>query len=263
MSEIENSDLSGDERIEGEEPLHDKPDAKLVRLIKTVSVHPRKGEQVDERIVNVQYYNAFNFSLLSPEQQHSRLTIGITSPNPAEGKTLVASNLAVSLALGLQRKTVLVDFNFASPRLHKIFDVADRPGLTEAFSNGQIHVSQTAVEHLSVLSTGSPQEFQARILQPQDSDNGFAGFPAKFTLGLDKLAAFRDVIYSLEQEFDFVIVDMPSIKAQGVPVLFANQLNGIIVVIDSTTTKRKDVDSMLRQLDVRQVMGFVLNRFHE
>ena len=263
MSDIENPDLNAEESIGGEEPLHDKPDAKLVRLIKTVSVHPRKGEQVDERIVNVQHYNAFNFSLLSAEQQNSRLTIGITSPNPAEGKTLVASNLAVSLALGLQRKTILVDFNFVSSRQHKIFDVADRPGLAEAFSNGQIHVSRTAVEHLSVLSTGNPQEFQARILQPQESGNGLTGFPANFSLGLDKLAAFRDVIYSLEQEFDYVIVDMPSMKAQGVPVLFANQLNGIIVVIDSTTTKRRDVDTMLRQLDVRQVMGFVLNRFHE
>ena len=263
MNETENGDMNGEERFGGEEPLSDKHETKLVRLIKSITVHPRQGQSVDERIVNVQYYNAFNFSLLSPEQQHSHLTIGITSPNPAEGKTLVASNLAVSLALGLQRKTVLVDFNFVAPRLHKVFDVADAPGLTEAFSNGQIHVSKTAIEHLSILSAGNPQEFQARILQPQNAPDGLAGFPPKFTLGLDKLAAFRDVIYSLEQEFDFVIVDMPSIKAQGVPVLFANQLNGVIIVIDSTTTKRKDVDSMLRQLDARQVIGFVLNRFNE
>jgi Mrp family chromosome partitioning ATPase len=191
------------------------------------------------------------------------MTIGITSPSRGEGKTLVASNLAVSLALGLQRKTVLVDFNFITPRLHRIFDVADKPGLAEAFSNGQIYVSQTAIEHLSVLSAGSVPEFQARVLQTPGSIAERLTQNQKFHLGLDKLAAFRDVVYSLEQEFEFVIVDMPSLKTGDISVQFANQLNGLVLVVDTTKTKRKDIDDMFRQISQRQVIGFVLNRFNE
>jgi len=85
----------------------------------------------------------------------------------------------------------------------------------------------------------------------------------KPSLGLNQLSAFRDVIYSLEQEFDIVIVDMPSINNESVPVLFAKQLNGVIVVVDSGKTRREELDTMFRQLNERQVLGFVLNRFDE
>ena len=56
-------------------------------------------------------------------------TIMVTSPNPSEGKTMVASNLALSLALN-DRPTVIIDCDLRKPRVHKIFDLDSQPGLT-------------------------------------------------------------------------------------------------------------------------------------
>ena len=236
---------------------------KLVRLIKSIAVNPARGKSVDDAVVKFKYYNAFNYSLLNREHENVNLTVGITSPKPGEGKTLVACNLAVSLALGSQKETVLVDLNVGTPRLHDVFRVPRSPGLTDSFLSGQIQISRTAVDKLSVLTSGSPLPFaQERPVAPG------AAHPAGWidtqpSLGLDQLSGFRDVIYSLEQEYEFVIVDMPSINNESVPVLFANQLNGVIVVVDSGRTKKQEIDAMFHQLNERQVLGFVLNRFDE
>ena len=55
--------------------------------------------------------------------------IMVTSPNPSEGKTMVASNLAQSLALH-DRRTVFIDCDLRKPRVHKIFDLDALPGST-------------------------------------------------------------------------------------------------------------------------------------
>jgi Mrp family chromosome partitioning ATPase len=191
------------------------------------------------------------------------MTMGITSPKQGEGKTLVASNLAVSLAMGSQKNTILIDLNVQRPRLHEIFGVAQSPGLTEALSNGKIHVSQTAIEHLSILSGGSMPHYQKIMPMTSTEPNAPAHIVIKPSLGLEQLASFRDIIYSLEQEFEFVIVDMPSIDSEGVPILFGNQLNGLIVVVNSGSTKREDIEAMFRQINERQVLGFVFNRFKD
>jgi Mrp family chromosome partitioning ATPase len=212
-SETMEADTAGTQREEqmnsDEASGRDLAESKLVRIAKTVIVTSDKPGEIDDRIVSARYYNCFNYSLLPKGQTDVRLSLGITSPNPKDGKTLVASNLAVALAMSYQRKTALVDLNIQHPRVHEVFSTSLKPGLLEAFNDVTIHVSATQIEHLFVLSAGGS------MARP---------------LGLDQLPHFRDVLYSLVQEFDFVIVDMPSMDVHGFPVLFANQLTGLFVV---------------------------------
>jgi Mrp family chromosome partitioning ATPase len=220
----------------------EKGENKLVRLAKTIIVGSDSVGEIDSKVVSLRYYNCFNYSLLPKEQTEVKLSLGITSPNPKDGKTLVASNLAVALAMSYQRKTVIVDLNIQRPRVHEVFGTQFKPGLIEAFNDVTIHVSATKIEHLYVLSAGGS------MARP---------------IGLDQLSMFRDVIYSLMQGFDFVIVDMPSMNVPGFPVLFASQLNGLFVVLNAGETKRGEIDKMFRLLNESQVYGFVFNRYKE
>jgi Mrp family chromosome partitioning ATPase len=236
---------------------------KLVRVLRTISVGEERGKYIDERTVRFKYYNAFNYSLLSRNSGEVNLTLGITSPNRGEGKTLIACNLAVSLAMGSQKKTCLIDLNVHNPQLHRIFGVPQTPGLLDALRDTTIHVSPTAVEHLTVLTSGIPSA--GPDPRPQDTALPIRHVqlsPTPF-LGLEQLTAFRDILYSLEQAYDFIIVDMPAISNQGVPVLFANQLNGLLVVVDTLRTKKEDLDSMFRSINKNQVLGFVYNRYKD
>ncbi len=224
-----------------------------VKVQKEIVYAPVAGKRVDETTVNFKYYNSFNYSLLSTDKSNLQLTLGITSANPGEGKTLVASNLALSLTLGFGRKAVVVDLNIHRPRLHEVFGVPVGPGLIDALQNGFVHVSWTQVENLAVLPSGTWRTRHAA------GDHGGSLPP----IGLEHMASFGEVIRSLEQSFDFVVVDMPSINSRNFPILFANQLDGLIVVIDAEKTKKEDIEKMFQQVNEQQVLGFVFNRVRD
>jgi Mrp family chromosome partitioning ATPase len=159
---------------------------------------------------------------------------------PDRSNYLVAANLAASFALGYKRKTILVDFYINKPMLHRVFNIDAKPGLIESFNNQQIWVTQTKIEQLYVLPSGDYKNY---------------------TLGLKDLVAIRDVIYSLEREFEFIIIDMGSIlPIDDFPALFANEVDGLLMVVDTKKTKRKEIDEVFQYIDDTQILGFVLNR---
>ena len=235
-----------------EAPQH----AELVRLRKPVVVRESPGKSVDGAVVSPLFYDCFNYALLSGAGQDVNVAVGISSANPGEGKTLVACNLAVSLTVAYQRKTVLVDMNVREPRLHQVFDVSIGPGLLEAVGDGAIHVAQTAVRDLFVLTAGTANGRLAGGLQHAMDETDNAIEPS---LQLEQVAAFRDVLYSLKESFSFVIVDMPAVRAHLVPLLFTNQLDGVLFVVHAGHTKQGDIEQAVQLVNDRRVLGFVYN----
>lgn len=216
-------------------------DRELVPTEKSIVVNPKEGGHIDRSVVNRKFYNSFNFSML-PEQKIN-LTVGVTSPNKGEGKTLTASNLAVSLALAYQKRTVLVDLNLGNPSLHSIFGTSRAPGLVESFNNGSVYLSKTKIDPLYVLPAG-------------EYDNS--------SLGMSDVASIRDIIYSLQKEFEFVVLDMNSIfPIEDFPSVFAKEFDGLLVVIDTESTKYDDVEKIFRHISEKQTMGFVFNNVEE
>ena len=212
-----------------------------------ITAPPLRG--IDASIVAFQYYNCFNYSILSGHRSKVQLTVGITSPNRGEGKTLTASNLSMSLTLGYRKKTVLVDLNFQSPRVHEIFGTTPGPGLIEALEGEPLRVSSTRVQNLHVLTAGNVDRRRT----------GSRRHP----VGIERTAEFSEIIAALRREFSFVIVDMPSINNRDFPILFVDPLDGVLVVTEPGKTRRRDIARMFRHLHRNQVLGFIFNRVRE
>lgn len=218
----------------------DKTENQLVPSAKSIVVKPAQSNYIDKSMVNRKFYNAFNYSMLPDQYQKINLTVGVTSPNKGEGKTITASNLAVSLALAYKKKTVLVDLNLQNPSLHSIFGTDLKPGLVESFNNGSVYLSQTKLDQLYLLSAGEYENF---------------------SLDMNDVVSIRDIIYSLQQEFEFVILDMNSIfPIEDFPAIFAKEFDGLLVVIDTESTKYGDVEKIFRHINKNQTMGFVFNK---
>lgn len=210
-------------------------------LVRPVKFGTIPGELIDERTITYSRYNSFNYSLFLPEDYGSiKLSLGITSPNEGEGKTTATCNLATAISLGTGRRTLVVDLNLNSAKIHKIFGIPRGPGVTEALSGGEICVEPTQVENLFAMPAGSSQ-----LIKPTAS------------------ASFRQLVSSLFREFEFIIVDMPSVSAPNFPTLIANQLTGLVVVVRSKKTKRRDLNKLFRRVREDTVLGFVMNDVNE
>lgn len=216
---------------------------RLVPSTRSIVVNSEKSNYINRKIVKKKIYNAFNYSMLPEEYQKINLAIGITSPNKGEGKTVTASNLAVSFALAYKKKTVLIDLNMKNPCLHKVFGTDLKPGLRESFRNGSIFLSQTRLANLYLLP---------------------AGWNQGYALELEDLGAIREIISSLKKEFEIIIFDMnPVFPIEDFPAVFTNEVDGLLVVIDTRKTKYASVKKMFRHIDKDQTMGFVFNRVDE
>ncbi|MCH8567122.1 MAG: hypothetical protein LAT67_02605 [Balneolales bacterium] len=201
---------------------------------------PETKNKVDRSYISDKYFNSFNFSKLASTFNDTKMVLGITSANRRDGKTLVAANMAVSLASGYDQQTVLVDMNFNNPVLHKLFDKDLSPGLSDAIACEKIIVLPSGIKNLFIMTAGSS---------------------AELTPGIEHTLAIRKILHALKSKFDFVIVDMGSIlPIKKFPIHFINEIDGLIAVIDSQKTKKGEFDKIFKHLDESQFIGYVFNR---
>lgn len=206
----------------------------------SITVAREKLVKLDEETISWKYYNSFNFSKMASAFGHLNMSIGITSANNQDGKSLVAANMAVSLTRGYQRRTVIVDMNFQNPSLHKIFGSDLSPGVAEAIQYNHIRVKSTAVQNLFLMTAGDCMGFKP---------------------GIEHTMKLRDILNSLKEEFDFVIVDMCSIlPVYDFPAHFANEIDGLITVVNTKKTKKEDLQKVFKHLDERRFIGYIFNR---
>jgi capsular exopolysaccharide synthesis family protein len=180
--------------------------------------------------------------LFSSADQGSRSVV-ITSTGPGEGKTVVAANLAVSLAQAGQR-VLLVDADMRKPRVHTVFEKPQEPGLSNVLI-GKVKsseaVDKTTVPGLWVIPAG---------LNPPN--------PAEL-LGSKR---FKDFLESVAQHFDWVIVDTPPVMAVTDSSVVAHLATGVLFVVGAEMTSRHAAQRALEQLGHARAkfIGTVLNR---
>jgi Mrp family chromosome partitioning ATPase len=252
-----NAQPEAEEKSPEKENRNESGAGTLVRLKRTVLVKEQLQGSIDTERVDARFYNNFDSSMMMKLKSFGKLVIGITSPTRSDGKTLVAANLAFSLSLAKQARIVLVDMHIAHPDLHTIFGVPLAPGLLEAFTNLTVNVYTTPLKDLYVLPAGNAQDNALPAIQFGSGKPG--SIQSDRSISPDQLASFRDIVYSLAQEFDFVIVDLPPVHEASWMTLFTKQLDGVIVVVSAGKSKQGEVNKIMNLLGQDLVLGFVFN----
>ena len=144
----------------------------------------------------------------------------VTSAHRGEGKSTVASYLALTVARFRGKKSLIVDADLRRPRLHDIFDVPKEPGLAECLE-GKIDplkvVKETPVENLRVIPAG-------RLLQS----------PAHLFEG----EVLSEILEKIKFYYDIVIIDSAPVIPVSDPMLISSEVDGVILVLLAGMTPR-------------------------
>lgn len=167
----------------------------------------------------------------------------VTSPTPEDGKTTISTNLAVVMAQSGKRVT-LIDADLRKPRIHRIFDLDNRTGLTGLFVQPDVYLNgnlqETQTEGLKALSSGE--------LPPNPSE----------LLGSKKM---NEILNQVQNHSDVIILDTPPVLSVTDAAVLSAQANGVILVVKVGKTKQAAFIQSVEQL--RQVnaklIGIVLN----
>jgi len=169
-----------------------------------------------------------NLQFLDVDQSSSVLTI--TSSVPDEGKTTVATNVAVALARGGQ-SVVLVEGDLRRPRLAALFDLPSGVGLTTALigrTTVEEAVHTTAVPGLDVMTGGTRPPNPSELLQTQAMDG---------------------LITTLSRHYDVVLIDAPPLLPVTDAALLARASDGALLVVRHGRTTQEQVRTAIERLD--------------
>jgi len=181
-----------------------------------------------------------NIVFALPEEESS--VILVTSSWPMEGKTTNCANLSVAFAQTGAR-TLLIDCDLRKPRIHKIFKVTTKLGLTNVlrkFCTVEEAVFHTAYENLDVLSSGH--------IPPNPGE----------LLGSDEM---KELIEGLKKTYKYIIIDTPPVNMVSDAIILSPIISGAALVVRQGITDHKSITEALDKMNFAGVktLGFVLN----
>ena len=206
-----------------------------------------KKSQFDNMEVYRQLRTNIEYSSFNKDIQ----VICVTSSNPAEGKSSVASNLA-TVAIAKYEKVLLIDCDLRKPVQHKIFKVSNKLGI----SNLMKEKSEIDLE-----IGGYFQKFK---------DNSTDGKLYVLTSGKsvpnpqEMLASdrFKELIGKFREMFDYIIIDCPPLNAVADAIPVSSIVDGTLFVVSAMDTAKQEAKNALTMLQRNgaNVLGCVLTK---
>jgi capsular exopolysaccharide synthesis family protein len=197
---------------------------------------------VDRTIVPVsrEQYRRLAATLLHGQAATGLKVIMVTSAAVGEGKTLTASNLALTFSESYRRRTLLIDADLRRPSVHQVFGFEAPTGLSEALLS---HADEKLPLHrlspyLTTLPAGHP------------SQDPMAG------LSSDRM---RRIVREARDAFEWVIIDTPPVGLLSDASLVSAIADGVVLVVRAGVTPYDLVQRAVQLVGRERVLGVVLN----
>lgn len=168
-------------------------------------------------------------------------SIVVTSPSPAEGKSMGAVNLALAESHLAGNNTLLCDFDFRRPIIHSMFQVERSPGITD-YLLGKVPLEdamkKVAGTNLWILPAGEA------VINP---------------LELLNLPEVRNLMTQVKKIFNWVILDTPPLLFAADANLLSTMCDGTVIVVRLGVTTVDSITRAMQSLCENNVLGLVVN----
>jgi protein-tyrosine kinase len=197
------------------------------------------GDHVDAALV--EQYRHLAAVLHHAQKASGVKSVMVTSALPSEGKTLTATNLALTLSESYQRRVLLIDADLRRPRLREMFGLPGTSGLTDSLAasqTGRLPVHQVSPT-LWVLPSGRAiPDPMSTLVSP----------------------AMKQLLDDARESFDWVVVDTPPIAILPDANLLAAMIDTALLVVSAQSTPYPMVQRAAQAVGASRILGVVLNR---
>lgn len=206
-----------------------------------------KGDKLvaanEPRSASAEAYRVLRTNISFSSVDRAIKTILVTSPSPSEGKSITAANLAAVMAQA-GYNTILLDCDLRKPSQHRVFNMSNEVGLTNALlapTNTHSFIRPTRVENLRILTSGPLPPNPAELLGSK-------------SMGM--------LLEMLGNESDIMVIDSPPVLAVADAAILSRVADGAFMVIDSGHTRREAAQRAKETLENAgaRLLGVVLNR---
>jgi receptor protein-tyrosine kinase len=171
----------------------------------------------------------------------------ITSPLPGEGKTFCTLNLAISLAMEMDRTVLLVDADVAKPSIVSILcpDVKAGPGLMDVLLDGSVGLTdalcRTDIGKLTLLPAGTPHARATEVLASE---------------------RMRGLLKEMAERYPdrIIIFDSPPLLAASEACVLAGAMGQVVLIVEAGKTTQTTVKEALHRIESSNVVGVLLNK---
>lgn len=169
----------------------------------------------------------------------------VTSPNPNEGKTFTAINLALSIALEQDKTVLLVDADVLRPSVMKTIDQPFENGLME-YLLGEIDdlgevIHHTSLDTLRIIPAGKSHHLSTELLASEKMLESVSEFAHRYP---DRV----------------VIIDSPPLLGINETAILANLAGQAVIVVQEGKTTLTRLSQAVDHLNPDMAKGFVINK---
>jgi exopolysaccharide/PEP-CTERM locus tyrosine autokinase len=198
---------------------------------------------LDPQSFVAEQFKMLRTSILYPVSGAPPQSILVTSPLPGEGKSFVSANLAISIAMNINKYVLLVDCDLRKPDLHRIFGYGDVPGLSDYLAEHRGLDSlllRTGVEKLTLLPGGPIPSNPSELMSSERMS-----------------AMLEEVKHRYHDRL--IVIDSPPPGLAAETSFLARQVDGIILVVKHAKTPTEEVEDLMEKVGSEKIVGAVIN----
>lgn len=217
----------------------------LPSLQVVVSPQSRLVCLVDRESMAAEKFRFLGIRLRQIRQNRPLKKLLITSSIPQEGKSMVAANLACTLARRQQQKTLLLEGDLRRPALSEMFGLGKLPGLCDWLQ-------------------GEPGPMR-NIYRLDGPGCWFlpAGSSPRNPLELMQSGRLATLMDQLTGWFDWIVIDSPPVLPLGDTSIWMRQADGVLMVTRQGATKKQELQRGLEAIEHSKLIGALLNSSRE
>jgi hypothetical protein len=216
------------------------------RIVKLQAEHLEKNRIVafDKNDAMSMNFDLLRTLVLQKMEEKGWRTLAITSPTPAAGKTVVAINLAMSIAQQTNKTAMLVDFDLRRPKVGSYLGIPMEKSLNnlldETATLQEILVNPD-MPRLVVLPTKTPVKRSSEALSSKK---------------------ISDLVRDLRERYKsrIVIFDLPPVLVTDDAIALIPQIDCVLLVVANGMSTRQEIENSIRLLPAENLIGTVFNK---